>query len=75
MSHEYQRRSTYFYELWLESIGDGNDWGFEYTNEIVDAYTPSIEYLEWAVDVGLRSRTYGALTRLHRMRPRQTAIG
>ena len=75
MSHEYQRRSTYFYELWLERVGGGNGWDFEYTDEIVDAYRPTLEYLEWAVDVSLVSRTYGAVTRLHNMRPRRTAIG
>ena len=75
MSSEYQRRATFFFSLWLEQCGEDASWSFEYTQEVLDSYRPSLEYLTWAVEVPLGSRTYKCLTELTEMLPRRKAFG
>ena len=75
MSHEFQRRATHFFKLWFDQCDSESPWLFEDTPAILAGYSSSLEYLTWAVEVPLASRTYKCVTDLVHLFPRARALG
>ena len=74
MADEFCRRGEYFIQIWLERFTE-EGWDFRYTQEHFDGYRPTLEYLDWAVEVRIGSATYTRLTELTNMHPRKRAPG
>ena len=74
MADEYCSRASYFFNIFSEHvIAEG--WNFRYIQAQLDEYRPSLEYLDWAVNVRVGSATYARITELHNMFPRLRAFG
>ena len=69
VAREWASRAEYFFLLWYD---DGCDEDFSYSDELLESYMPTMEWVEWATRQEIASEIWAAISDVENARPCNT---